>query len=68
MAIYIYNDYPSMKERNKAMMEYRAALEGSIAYDNHEIAITEEGKTAFVLAIGIDNGKDLYEYVTSKGM
>lgn len=68
MAIYIHNSYPSMKERNKAMNEYREALEGSISYDNHEIAIIEEGKTAFVLAIGIDNGKELYEYVASKDM
>ena len=68
MAIYIYNSYPSMKERNKAMKEYRNALEGSIAYDNHEIAVVEDGKTGFVLAIGIDNGHDVHEYVASKGM
>lgn len=66
MAIYIHNGYPNMKERNKNMKEYRAALEGSMAYDNHEIAVIEDGKTGFVLVIGIDNDNDLHEYIGEK--
>ena len=68
MAIYICNEYPSMKERNRSMKEYRAALEGSVAYNNNEVTITEYGTHAFILAIGIENGKEVHEYIVNKGM